>query len=66
MDLFADAAQSQGIDASLARDVSQILTRAIEQGFASADYSVLSRVVSGEADGRPVHVSSTSDRGKQG
>lgn len=41
MELFTDAARSQGLDTRLTESVSQVVTRAIEMGLADADYSAL-------------------------
>jgi 3-hydroxyisobutyrate dehydrogenase len=41
MDLFVQAAQGQGIDATVAAGVSEIVGRAIAQGLADADYSAI-------------------------
>jgi 3-hydroxyisobutyrate dehydrogenase len=49
MDLFAGAAQAQGIDATLATGVSQIAAKAITQGLADADYSAIYSAVNSPA-----------------
>lgn len=41
MDLFVQAAQDQGIDATVAAGVSQVAERAIAQGLANEDYSAI-------------------------
>lgn len=49
MNLFADAATSAGLDPSLVKSVSQIAQKAVDQGWADADYSALYAAVNPES-----------------
>jgi 3-hydroxyisobutyrate dehydrogenase len=51
MDLFAQAAQAQGVDATVARGVSQVAAKAIAQGLADADYSAIYAAIDPLNDG---------------
>jgi 3-hydroxyisobutyrate dehydrogenase len=48
MDLFVQAAQGQGIDATVAAGVSEVVGRAIAQGLADADYSAIYSAINPE------------------
>jgi 3-hydroxyisobutyrate dehydrogenase len=49
MDLFVQAAQGQGIDATVAAGVSEVVGKAIAQGLADADYSAIYSAINPEA-----------------
>jgi 3-hydroxyisobutyrate dehydrogenase len=48
MDLFVQAAQGQGIDATVATGVSEVVGRAIAQGLADADYAAIYSAINPE------------------
>ena len=48
MNLFVQAAQAQGIDATVAKGVSEVTERAIAQGLANEDYSAIYNAISSE------------------
>ena len=50
MNLFVQAAANQGIDATVAAGVSQIASKAIEQGLANEDYSAIYNAVNPKED----------------